>query len=284
MLTSFLVFANSSIVQLISLFVDYGLMIAAYVFKCIALYTMAKKQNLKNIWMCFVPFLNFIVIGKLIGEAVVWGVKVKNIGLIVCILSFVSFVLSLAYNFRTFADMFLKVPDGGSVTFTSGFLNFLYNINSTSKVINVVLYFFNMILSLAQIVFEVSMIFLIFRKYNPQRAMLFSILSIFFESLFGIFLFVSRNNDPVDFSAYRVYERRYYGGYPGNNDNGGNGASGNANGGTPAPDPFPEFDNKSGSGSDNSFYNGGSGANGNANGNGTGGAGGASGGDDLFDN
>lgn len=283
MLTSFLAMANSNLIQSISFFVSGGFMIAMFVFKCIALYTMAKKQNLSGKWMCFVPFLNFIVIGKLIGEAVVWGVKVKNIGLIVCILSFVSFVLSLAYDFKIVADLFYGVKNGQYIVFGNAFLNFLYNIESTAKVINVILYFFNMILNLAQIVFEVSMIFLIFRKYNPQRAMLFSILSIFFESLFGIFLFVSRNNDPVDFSAYRVYERRYYGGYPGNNDNGGNGASGNANGGTPAPDPFPEFDNKSGSGKDNSFYNGGSGESGNANGNGSG-TGGTSGGDDLFDN
>ena len=74
--------------------------------------------------------------------------------------------------------------------------------------------------------------------------MLFSILSIFFESLFGIFLFVSRNNDPVDYSAYRVYQRTYYGGYPGN-DNGANGRSGNgAQNNAAESDPFPEFDDK----------------------------------------
>ena len=264
MLTSFFAIASNTLVQLISLCVDYGFMIAAYVFKCIALYTMAKKQNLKNIWMCFVPFLNFIIIGKLIGKAVVWGMQVKNIGLVVCILSFVSFVFSLAYSYRTFVDLIYQVPNGQHITFENGFLNFLYNINSTSKVINVILYYVKFFIDLAEIIFEVSMVFMIFRKYNPQRAMLFSILSIFFESLFGIFLFVSRNNDPVDYSAYRVYERRYYGGYPGNNASGQNGGD-NANVGTPADDPFPEFDgaNKNGgSGKDDSVGNNASGANG----------------------
>lgn len=282
MLMSFLAIANSAIIQIISLFVQYGLTIAAYVFKCIALYTMAKKQNLTNKWMCFMPFLNFIVIGKLIGEAVVWGVKVKNIGVIVCVLTFISSLFSFAYGFKDFADLFLKVPAGEHVSFANGFLNFLYNIDSTSKAVNVVLYFLNMILGLAQIVFEVSMVFLIFRKYNPQRAMLFSILSIFFESLFGIFLFVSRNNDPVDFSSYRVYERRYYGGYPGNNGNAQNGGnaqnSGSSNGA--AEDPFPEFDSKSGFGKDNSSANGGA----NDLNGGASGADNGAGGDDLFDN
>lgn len=64
MLSSLFSISSVAMVQLISLFIDYGLMIAAYVFKCIALYTMAKKQNLNNKWMCFVPFLNFIIIGQ----------------------------------------------------------------------------------------------------------------------------------------------------------------------------------------------------------------------------
>ena len=244
MLSSLFSISSVAMIQLISLFIDYGLMIAAYVFKCIALYTMAKKQNLNNKWMCFVPFLNFIIIGKLIGKAVVWGIQVKNIGLIVCILSFVSFIFSLAYSFRTFANLFLNVAEGQSVTFSNGFLNFLYNVNSTSKVINIVLYYLKFFIDLAEIVFEVSMVFMIFRKYNPRRAMLFSILSIFFESLFGIFLFVSRNNDPVDYSAYRVYQRTYYGGYPGN-DNGANGRRSNgAQNNAADSDPFPEFDDK----------------------------------------
>ena len=46
MLSSLFLISSVAMVQLISLFIDYGLMIAAYVFKCIALYTMAKKQNL----------------------------------------------------------------------------------------------------------------------------------------------------------------------------------------------------------------------------------------------
>ena len=249
MLSSLFSISSVAMVQLISLFIDYGLMIAAYVFKCIALYTMAKKQNLNNKWMCFVPFLNFIIIGKLIGKAVVWGIQVKNIGLIVCILSFVSFAMSLvtnAYNFKTIVNVLFNVPQGATITFNGfwSFLNFFYNLKPMNEVASIIFRYVGFFIDLAEIVFEVSMVFMIFRKYNPRRAMLFSILSIFFESLFGIFLFVSRNNDPVDYSAYRVYQRTYYGGYPGN-DNGANGRSGNgAQNNAAESDPFPEFDDK----------------------------------------
>lgn len=244
---------DSTIFYIITLFVDGAFMLTAYVFKCIALYVLSNRQRLKNKWMCFVPFLNFIIIGKLIGKSVIWGLQIKNVGVVVCILSLVNFLFSIAYNFKPMANLIFNVAEGQKIIYSNAFLNFLYEINSTSSVINIFLYYVKFFIGIAEIVFEVSMIFLVFRKYNPQRAMLFGILSIFFESLFGIFLFVSRNNDPVDFSSYRVYERRYYGGYPGNDYNDANYSSRGGN--SPQSndvdnDPFPEFGSKKSSGYD----------------------------------
>ena len=45
-----------------------AVLLALYVLKAVAIFLMAKKCGLKNKWMSFVPYLNFVVLGKLAGH------------------------------------------------------------------------------------------------------------------------------------------------------------------------------------------------------------------------
>lgn len=256
----------TAISSLISIFV---IPLIGHVFMAIALYKMAKNRNiLKGRWMAIFPLLNWILLGKIVGEAVVWGKKIKNVGLWIAILSAVTTVLSILLNFAFVREV------NGQLVLVGGYLYdfaliFNFDVTITSpfllswfmgaNVIYTILDVLSLILDIGYIFFEVSIIFLVFRLYRPQSALLYSLFSIFFNPpLFGILLFVVRNNERKSFKQYYHNPYQNYGGYnpynnpfnnPYNNPN--NNPYGNQNGEPKkAPeDPFPEFSDKNGSSS-----------------------------------
>ncbi len=225
--------------------------IVCFVFKGLAIYYMAKQKGLKKLWISFVPFLNYYLLGKVLGKAIIWGKPIKNVGLWVAIVSLVQFVLNTLLSVGYYNAIIEYL--GYSVEYTSKFFEnwakgegWLYTIVSL----------ISMVVDLAYILFHVSIVFLTFRKYNPQRALLFSILSIFIDGLFGILLFVSRKNKPFSYEDYiRMQQRSYYGGgyyggaYNPNNQNANQGEAPKK-----PEDPFPEF-NSDNDKNDNNFFN-----------------------------
>lgn len=233
-----------SLVTVIGLFLSIALAVVGYVFKSIAIYQMAKKRKFKNLWLAFIPFANWILIGKLIGTAIVWGMKFKNVGVFTAITSFVSFVISFFLYFNDYASdistvFHIPVP-------TIEFLPYEFMILTSVS----------WIIELANIFFEVSAIHLIFRMYKPERTVLYTILSIFFDFLFGIFLFTIRNNEKTTFEDYlrkqaearrAYYSQNTYNYNPYNNNNMNNGTE---NTEKKDENPFPEFDDKKDDGND----------------------------------
>jgi hypothetical protein len=218
---------------------------------------MAKRRGIKKLYMCFIPFVNFVVLGKLIGRTNIWGLKIKNIGLWLAIISAFTFVTDQLLLVGDYIFVLERVFLGGYIEFSSqiiiDFLNY-------EGVIYSIISICNMVVSLAELFLEIGLIFTVFRLYKPERATLYSFLSIFLGDLiFGILLFSVRNNNYVtidDFLRMRAEQNRaryggYYGGY--NNSNGNN-TSGNQwgnpynnNGGQNSyeeKDPFPEFSDK----------------------------------------
>lgn len=194
-----------------SLVIDFVFVLVAYLFKAIAIYTMAKRRGVSGRWMAWVPFLNYVVLGRLIGRAVIWGLNLKNVGVWVALTAFVSTLLTELLNFGYYVDMISKILNV-TITFENAFVTAWAN---GTSILFTVTYYVNMVVNLANIFFEVSMIFLIFRLYNPERATLYSFLSIFFDFLFGIFLFTLRYREPVDYAGYM--RARYDGNYGGYN-------------------------------------------------------------------
>ena len=100
-----------------------------------------------------------------------------------------------------------------------------------------------------------------FRKYAPQNYVLLSLLSIFLEFTFGFILFAIRKKKPLTEEEYykEMAKRRGYFVYrvnPNNYDNPSNPFYGYQNKpnktSTPEEDPFPEFSDNNGNGSQNS--------------------------------
>lgn len=239
--------AYSSITSLI-------MMIVGYVFKGIAVYAMAKRENLKNKWFAWIPFLNYVLIGKLIGKAVVWGVEIKNLGLWVCLTSFFNFLMNALLNAGFYVTLLNEMMNGSAIIKAAN--PFIEEWLNQSGVLWTVCFYLNSAVNLVYIFMYVSLVFLVFRQYKPERSLLFSILSIFVECLFGIFLFTVRNNEKVNYNDYlrsraNNYNYNNYRRYDGNGYNNRNDYTVYRGGSDGDDDPFPEFSNNKKSSDDN---------------------------------
>ena len=278
-----------SIINIISALITLGL----FVLKGFAIYTISKKQGLNKLWMSFVPFLNFILLGKVIGKCKVWGLNIKNIGLWLCIMMAIERVFSGLLNAGYHLDNIIKTLEGfglsAKITFSAKFFEVWYLLTGGSLYASaiptadlqliatytgLIIPIVDIVIWLAYAFFEIHFLLLIFKKYAPQNMALFTILCIFIPEALGVILFILRNNEPIDYDVYLQNRARarytyYNGGYynqnpysnpysnpyanPYNNPYQNPNATQGAS--TPA-DPFPEFggsENSTKSGTDNPF-------------------------------
>lgn len=227
---------NSPAFALISFISDIVVWLVGHLFLSFAIFIMCKKQGFKKLWLSFIPFINLIPLGKLVGKTTVWGVKLKNVGFWACITGIVctlcNFLLDIGYYISLIEYIF-------SVRFdiTNEFLlSWIQNTN----IVWLILYYGSSIFDLAYIFFNVSLVFLVFRLYRPQSAILYALLAVFIEPLFGILLFTCRNNPKhVIVRPQTPYGGGYYGGgyYGGGYNN-----QQPPQNQQPAETPFPEFD------------------------------------------
>ena len=155
--------------------------IVCFILKGFAIRYIAKQKGLKNLWMSFIPFLNFYLLGKVLGKAIIWGNQIKNVGLWLAIVSAVQFVLNTLLNVGYYNQIIEYF--GYKVIYSSKFLENWAN--GTGWLYDIALAI-SFIVDVAYIFFEVSLVFLTFRKFNPRRALVFSLLSIFVNGLFGM--------------------------------------------------------------------------------------------------
>ncbi len=187
------------------------LYIIAYPFKSIAIYKMSKKKGFKHLYLAWIPFLNFILLGKLVGKMLIFGKPINNVGVFVTIFAILEVVVGIFYFLPEYLDslrIILEFITQGTVIIDMTFANFLRN----NLVLAYLLEIGYTIISVAKIFFDVSLIFAIFRKYAPKNHVLFSILSIFFEFTFGFFLFAIRDKEPMTQEEYykEMAQRRGY--------------------------------------------------------------------------
>lgn len=166
-----------------------------YLFLSFGILTLAKRYNLKNRWLSFIPFFNLTLLGALLGKTNIWGIKVKNIGFWAGLFGFLSFLVNELLYVGRYFEVFEALFNVQVVITDS----FLYGwLTGKSLVWNVVSYA-SLIVDIAHLFFEVGLIFLFFRVFAPQRAFLYSILSVFIDPLFSILVFVCRRNSKYVF-------------------------------------------------------------------------------------
>lgn len=178
-----------------------------YIFEAIALYTIAKRENVKHKWFAFVPFLNDYLIGELGGTAYLFSAKIKKSGL----------WFALADLVGTASGVFLYyceyVVRGGSVYENGQYIETPEEIMWAKQGLEYGQYV-DVILHLVYVIFMVISIVSFFRKYYPRNYMIMVFTTFFFPISKGVLMFIVRKNTGIDYQAYmraqqEAYMRRY---------------------------------------------------------------------------
>ena len=166
------------------------LVVGFFILKAIAVCKMAKKKGYKNWWLGMIPYANFILLGKLAGPIRIFKMDIPNMGIFLLIASLLLDIVNLLYYFGSYL-----------ATIVPGI----------EYVINLV-YTFGYFIELVYFVASFSVAYAIFGKYEPQRRMLYSALSII-EPIFAILLIVIMNKKPYDSidDYYRELMAKRYG-------------------------------------------------------------------------
>lgn len=180
--------------------------VTVFVLKGIGLYSLSKINGIDKPYLSFIPFVSFYQLGRLVGSVSVFRTKIKNLGIIVGALLFVTVVFSNIIEFFRYFETLQTILNSNSfipVTDAKGY------IITNETVLLTILYYVNLVISLIETLLFIFLIIPFFRFYAKRSALVFAILSIFIDPLFGIFVFVVRKNKKGSF-----YQRPAFGGQP----------------------------------------------------------------------
>ncbi len=168
--------------------------LVCFIFKGIGLYTIAKREGIKAPFLAFIPFASFYLLGKIVGGVKVFGRHVKNLGLITMITLIVNYALNYTYELLLYGENLVSLFTTGNVGVLPGSYGSVW--------VDVVLTVFRGISSIAYIICYVFLVITFFMYYAKKVQILFSLLSVFFDPIFGILVFVVRKNQRFDYSQY----------------------------------------------------------------------------------
>lgn len=204
--------------------------VALYVLRAIGLRTIAKRNGVKGgIWTVWVPFLWIYVACKIVSDMRLFGISFKTLAIIGLCLFSVFGTAYIIYNTIYYAPLVIYYLQGGEVIISSTalsgeYVKYLSPLNDIyvrvkpeliSMTATGVRYFFpyankllftdlynvciNIVsyLSIFKVLAVCFVYSAIFRKYWIKHFMLGTLLSIFIEPMFSIFIFAIRKNDPA---------------------------------------------------------------------------------------
>lgn len=220
--------------------------LAIYLFVAFALYTMAKRREIKSAAIAFVPIVNLILLDKLIGEVSFFGLKIKHMGVIALVTAVVMLAVNVASDIvyiPLFKDMSGTVftPEGAE------YANEVYGKTLMYFIMEVLSYAFERLGLLIFLFIE----YYLFRCYAPRSAFLFAALAFLFPLVGAIILFVIRKNSSDEYRNFMKMKMHamYGGGNPYQYDDGTYrdpySVGGEKKEGEDKPDsPFGEYDDK----------------------------------------
>ncbi len=185
---------NLPAIALIFILTSAAINIICFVFKGIGLSTIAKREGHKNTYLAYIPFASYFLLGKIVGGVKVFGYRVKNLGLVAMISMFSYYVLNGLYEGFLYGENIVSLVTTGEL----GVLPSLYGNVWIDVVLNVLM----LAASVVYIIADVFLMLTFFMYYGKKYQILYSLLSIFFEPVFGILVFVVRKRERFDYSQY----------------------------------------------------------------------------------
>ncbi len=188
-----------------------GIWLVLFVLQGFGLYAMAKKREMKNKWLAFVPFASVWYMGKLAGACDVFGKKMKRPGLYTMISQILTALVCAAtitveiLLFTKYGTEEYKVIGEYGVQWsnlpTAGRYAFNFYVIS------------DYILSIVQLVYLVLLFILLmglYKKYYTRGYMLLSFVALVVPMSRYIAIFVIRNNKAIDYEAYMRARREEF--------------------------------------------------------------------------
>ena len=187
-----------------------------YVFQSVGLYTIARREGLKNKWMAFIPFFSTYYIGVCGQKNKFFNIDTKKIAIAtavvelitlgVYVLNFIASIKVVPYLVSHSADENLwptvvtslseEIHSHPELTWAAWCYNYLSYILAPLQII--------------QILGMVIVLNCFFQTYAAKRYFIFTIASIFFP-VQGILIFAVRNNKGMKYSDYiRAAQERAY--------------------------------------------------------------------------
>ena len=192
------------------LIVGAVLLLVLFILQGVGLYVMAKKRDIKNRWMAFVPFVSILYIGKLAGECNVFGHKMKRIGLYTMLAQIVTSLLLIAI---IVAEFHLYINCVENIHYTETGIPYWGGLEGIDQKIHNFYEFGNYLVAIFQLIYRILMIILIMalcKCYNPQNYIFMSILTFMIPMSRFIIIFVFRNRKAVDYAAYMRAKKEEY--------------------------------------------------------------------------
>ena len=197
----------------------FGVWASLFVLQGFGLMKMAKNRSLKHKWLAFIPFVNLIYIGKLVGTCIVFGKPMKRAGLYAMIAQILSTLIFLSCMV---IFVYLSVVEGVPQQDKLGTW-YWENLGASSKalanILNVLFYLLP-ILQLIYTAFIAILSFALYKKYSPNNYFILGLVTIFIPLSRYIIVFVLRNKAPINFEEYMrkrheefVRRQQQYGGY-----------------------------------------------------------------------
>ncbi len=249
--------------------------LAVFILQGVGLYKLGKRAGIgkKTLAMAFLPFVNLMLIGKIVGEISFFGKKLRHLGLYAMLAEIVSTAYCLVLSYAMYV---LFIQNGEAVEILNGYYtwNGLEGAALQWKAFYDAHVYIEMIVGLVYAVLVLVLMISFFRRYTARMGILFSLLTIMVPGFREVIIFVFRNRELVDYAAlYRARQEEIrrrqqqqqqqwgngpygpYGPYGGTGgspygnpygtQNGGN-ASGESSTVTPSEpeDPFGEFSEK----------------------------------------
>ncbi|MCK5129416.1 MAG: hypothetical protein KAQ68_06175 [Clostridiales bacterium] len=163
-------------VMIVVLFFVFAISLVIYILHSIGLYRLAKNKGMDNAWLAWIPIGNYYILGAVSKQSAYMKNKVPKVEVILPIVGAVYVALS-------FVPAILNT--------INSFSGYSYN-NLLGMGISTLLITF---LGLCFTAFITFVYYHIYKTYEPNNAVLYTILSVF--SLSFIFIFVIRNKQPV---------------------------------------------------------------------------------------
>ncbi len=274
----------------LAMIIGFAVWLGLFLLQAFGIRKMAVKRGMGQRWKAFVPFVNYLYMGKIAGDCSVFGQKVKKVGVFAMIAQVLATVfcvaLLMAVSYLFLVEGEPKPIEGIPYWDGDGFsatVERFYRIGAG--------YTFGIsILSILQLIYEISLFILtmgLYRRYAPRAATGLALLGLLMPYARFVIVFVLSNRPEIDWEEYtrarreafarqqQQRQQRYggnpYGGHYGGNPYGGNPYGNPYGDGSPydhpnepqqpqePEEPFGEFGGKgdadSGKSGDDEFFN-----------------------------